>query len=126
MHIRTCTILLLAHMYMHRSLQKKLLVVYFSVMSLSFKFYIDLIFRCGDICKIELCNFFASTVFLDFIISLFYCSVLVLSFNVFYVSVCHDKEDLYLHNEVRLTPDECPWRLNCQEGGYNSGLINTS
>ena len=34
----------------------------FSVMSLSFKFHQDPIFRCGDICKIELYLFMASTV----------------------------------------------------------------
>ena len=55
-----------------------------------------------------------------------YYVLLLLSFNVFYVSVYHDKHDKYAHIEVTLTQDECPSRLNCQEGGCNSVLINTS
>ena len=37
---------------------KFFLVVHYSVMSLSFKFHKDMIFRWGDICKIERCVFF--------------------------------------------------------------------
>ena len=41
---------------------KIFLVVHYSVMSLSFKFHKDLIFRWGDICKIERCVFLAATI----------------------------------------------------------------
>ena len=41
---------------------KIFLVVHCSVMSLSFKFHKNRIFRWGDICKMELCVFFAATV----------------------------------------------------------------
>ena len=49
-----CTFLLRVRVYVHRSL----LVDHYSVTSLSFKFHKDLIFRWGDICKIESCVFF--------------------------------------------------------------------
>ena len=37
---------------MCKDLYKKNLVVHYSFISLSFKFHKDLMFRCGDICKL--------------------------------------------------------------------------
>ena len=41
---------------------KKILVAHFSFISLSFKFHKDLMFRCGDICKLLWGIFLAATV----------------------------------------------------------------
>ena len=63
-YVLTCTCMFLprAHVYVHRSLLI-FLVIYYSVMSLNFKFHKDPIFRCEDICKNAAVRvFFAVTV----------------------------------------------------------------
>ena len=49
---------------------KIFLVVHYSFMSLSFKFHKDLIFRWGDICKIESCVFFVRYCIVPFYLNL--------------------------------------------------------
>ena len=49
---QACMLLLRVCGYVHRSLPNIFLLVHYSVENLSFKFHKDLIFRCGDICKI--------------------------------------------------------------------------